>query len=102
MRVINIKPHRPTKCTHYIGRNAAYYGLQDYDTGLGNPFPLAWNRTRAQSIVEFEAWARATPHVLETIRRLPADAILGCWCKPKACHGDVIIKLWHELNPGNS
>lgn len=22
--------------------------------------------------------------------------ILGCWCKPKSCHGDVLIKLLKE------
>lgn len=22
---------------------------------------------------------------------------LGCWCKPKACHGDVLVKLIHEF-----
>lgn len=32
-----------------------------------------------------------------SIQGLPPDAVLGCWCKPKACHGDVIIKLWKEL-----
>lgn len=22
--------------------------------------------------------------------------VLGCWCKPGPCHGDVLIKLWKE------
>ena len=30
---------------------------------------------------------------------LPADAVLGCFCKSKRCHGDVIVKLWHEMHP---
>ena len=21
---------------------------------------------------------------------------LGCWCKPEACHGDILIKLYKE------
>ena len=22
--------------------------------------------------------------------------VLGCWCKPSACHGDILIKLFKE------
>ena len=24
------------------------------------------------------------------------DKVLACWCKPKACHGDVLIKIMKE------
>jgi hypothetical protein len=34
---------------------------------------------------------------MERIRALPANAVLGCWCKPGSCHGDVIVKIWKEL-----
>ena len=23
--------------------------------------------------------------------------ILGCWCKPKPCHGDILVKLVEEV-----
>ena len=23
---------------------------------------------------------------------------LGCWCKPFRCHGDILIKLFKEIN----
>ena len=29
---------------------------------------------------------------------LPENMILGCYCKPKNCHGDIIIKIWKELH----
>jgi hypothetical protein len=25
------------------------------------------------------------------------DKVLGCWCKPLNCHGDVILKKLQEL-----
>lgn len=25
------------------------------------------------------------------------DKTLACWCKPKACHGDVLVELMGEL-----
>ena len=30
--------------------------------------------------------------LLEVIRELPSDAVLGCWCKPARCHCESIIK----------
>lgn len=26
--------------------------------------------------------------------------VLGCWCKPKACHGDVLVELVSEMREG--
>jgi hypothetical protein len=65
---------------------------------LGNPFPIGPGCTREESIAKFEEYARNNPEVLEWIKVLPEDAVLACWCAPKPCHCDVIIKLWKELN----
>jgi len=35
------------------------------------------------------------PELLKELEKLRGK-ILGCWCKPKACHGDVIIELLDE------
>lgn len=74
--------------THYIGRPSI----------LGNPFEIGKDGTREEVIAKFERWARYSSEVMEVIERLPADAVLGCWCAPKACHGDVIVKLWREIH----
>lgn len=68
---------------------------------LGNPFEIGPGCTREQAIEKFEEHARNSPDLLEWIRVLPEDAILGCWCKPKACHCDIIIKLWEEMHASN-
>lgn len=62
---------------------------------LGNPFPAT--ESREKSIAQFEHYARNSPALLELIKNIPARARLGCFCKPKSCHGDVIVKLWKEL-----
>ena len=46
----------------------------------------------------FEKHARRSPALLALIKALPENARLGCYCTPKPCHGDVIVKLWKELN----
>jgi hypothetical protein len=83
MRVVHCKRD---KFTHYIGRPSP----------LGNPFPVEpYGRTKAIEL--FEEHARKDGLVLAAIKALPEDAVLGCWCAPEACHGDVIIKLWCEM-----
>jgi hypothetical protein len=93
MRVVNV---RTEVCTHYIGRGRPVGNA--VNANLGNPYVIGLGDDREQAIAEFEAWARSQPAVMERIRALPKDAVLGCWCKPLACHGDVIIKLWKEMH----
>lgn len=85
MRVVN--KHRE-RHTVYIGRGSIY----------GNPYYITFKRSREEAIELYEMYARGKPELLEAIKRLPEDAVLGCFCAPFPCHGDVIIKLWHELN----
>jgi hypothetical protein len=42
-------------------------------------------------------WARLRERhfvVLEALRALKPEDRLACWCAPKPCHCDVIIKAW--------
>jgi len=47
----------------------------------------------------YEALIRAMLHSPATRADLMLldGAVLGCWCHPKACHGDVLVKLIEEL-----
>lgn len=87
--VVNV---RTSQYDVYIGR--AGKGQDGY---FGNPFSQG---TREQVIEQFEAYARkriATDSVFkERVRTLSGR--LGCFCHPKACHGDILVKLWEELN----
>jgi hypothetical protein len=35
--------------------------------------------------------------VLDALAALKEDSVLGCWCKPDACHGDVVVEAWQAL-----
>ena len=95
MRVVN---RGKEKYTHYIGRGSVF----------GNPFKISKDGTREEVIQKYEQWVRSYLYTLMprfilsslgvAIYQLPKDAILGCYCKPKACHGDIIIKIWKELH----
>ncbi len=74
----------------YIGRPSVW----------GNPFShmpdtLAEFRvaTRGEAITRFREWFLAQPALVERARRELKGRVLGCWCKPASCHGDVIAEI---------
>lgn len=94
MKVVNL---RKEKYTHYIGRGSVF----------GNPFVIGKDGNREEVIKKYNWWVRTYMYsngmfglssLGLAIYDLPEDAILGCYCKPKACHGDVIVKIWRELH----
>lgn len=84
MKVTHVKER---KFTVYIGRPTVY----------GNPFIIGRDGTRKQCIKKFRRFAWKTKRVRDAIAALPKNAILGCHCSPKPCHGDVIIALHKKL-----
>jgi len=70
----------------YIGRGSIW----------GNPFRIGVHGDRAEVIALYEKWIRAHPTLLKQLFRLRGKR-LGCYCKPAACHGDVLVKLMKEM-----
>src|SRR5258707_5579815 len=64
----------------------------DRTTRWGNPFHIGRDGTRAEVIAKYEAWIQTQPNLLAALPELRGKR-LGCWCKPKACHGDVLARL---------
>lgn len=62
----------------------------------GNPFVVGQHGTRDEVIKLFEEYIRRTPWLIKKLPDLKGK-ILGCWCHPKSCHGDVLVKLADEL-----
>ena len=67
----------------------------------GNPFTHISNKhTLAQTIVgsrqeaidRYRDWIIQQPELMNSLHELKGKT-LGCWCKPAACHGDVLIEL---------
>jgi hypothetical protein len=64
-------------------------------TPWGNPHRLprgASDAERAEVIAAYEQDLLARPDLLARIPELRGRA-LGCWCAPRACHGDVLARL---------
>lgn len=70
----------------------------DRETQFGNPFRLkedGGEYTREESVAKYREWFKNKiqddPDFRESVEELRGET-LGCWCKPKACHGDVILE----------
>lgn len=66
----------------YIGRPSKW----------GNPFKIGRDGTREEVIKKYKHWICYQPGMLEMVEELRGK-ILGCWCAPKPCHGDVLLKI---------
>lgn len=66
----------------YIGRPSKW----------GNPFVVGIDGTREQVVAKYRDWIQTQPHLLEALPELKGK-VLGCYCSPQACHGDVLKEL---------
>ncbi len=48
--------------------------------------------SKSEAIQSYEEYLESSPDLLEALKELKGKR-LGCWCKPKPCHGDIIVKL---------
>jgi hypothetical protein len=66
----------------YIGRPSKW----------GNPFEIGRDGDRETVIRKYREWVVTQPHLMAALPELRGK-VLGCWCAPKACHGDVLSSL---------
>lgn len=92
--VVHTKRHQGP--VEYIGRPSP----------LGNPFVIDVHGDREIVIARYRHWLKTKieekdPRVCAEMNRLyrlakEGDLHLGCWCAPRACHGDAIKELLEE------
>lgn len=79
MKVVHCKKE---KFDVYIGRPSKW----------GNPFQIGVHGNREEVIQMYKDWIIKQPELLMQLNELKGKT-LGCWCKPCACHGDILIEL---------
>jgi hypothetical protein len=77
----------------YIGRPSPWGNVFSHKAGT-----LAEHRvaSREEAIASYERWLRARPELVARAKRELRGKVLGCWCKPLACHGDVLARVASE------
>ena len=61
-----------------------------------NPFQVGRDGTLEQVIERYREYLTSRPDLLKRLPELQGK-ILGCWCHPKPCHGDVLIQYLAKL-----
>ena len=71
---------------------------EDYDVYIGrgsiwgNKYEIGKDGTRKEVIDKYRKYVLNNKELMNLLPFLK-DKILGCWCKPKACHGDVLQEI---------
>jgi len=78
-RVVHCKKE---KYDVYIGRPSKF----------GNPFEIGKDGTRKEVIEKYRKYILSNKELMDSLHELEGK-VLGCWCKPQACHGDVLVEL---------
>ena len=64
----------------------------DRNSKWGNPFRIGPDGTREEVVEKYRDWIQTQPELMAALPELKGKR-LGCWCKPLACHGDVLVEL---------
>jgi hypothetical protein len=78
----------------YIGRPSVWGNPFSHKVGTKAQFQVA---TREEAIAKFEEWFKARPDMVRLAKDVLRGKVLGCWCKPLACHGDVLARIANEV-----
>jgi hypothetical protein len=81
-------------CDVYIGRAMTMGGWKLTASKWANPYKVVAG-DRAAACAQYEAYVRASPDLMASLDELDGK-VLGCWCKPEMCHGDVLLRLLGE------
>lgn len=93
--VVNVKYE---DCDVYIGRWNPRFRIE---SPFANPYHVGPDGTRAEVIAKYEEMMREKlskdPELLAKLLAMKGKR-LGCWCAPKACHGDVLVEFIEEFD----
>lgn len=79
-------------CDIYIGRRCNRGGWNLSQSKWANPFTIKNCGSIEIAIEKYRNYILQNKKLLESLPELKGK-ILGCWCKPNKCHGDVLIEL---------
>lgn len=57
-----------------------------------NPFVVGVDCKRGECIEKYREWIQTQPDLINALPELKGK-VLGCWCYPRPCHGNVLLDL---------
>lgn len=89
--VVNMRQGRDVALSAWTKQNGRFVRI-DRKSAWGNPFVIGKDGTRQQVIAAYHNRLLCTPSLLGRLDGLHGK-VLGCWCHPLACHGDVLADM---------
>lgn len=80
----------------YCGRRNVYYKVND--SIWANPYRLVNEAMRLQVIGQYRQYVTSSPGLMERLPELKGKTLV-CYCKPEACHCDVLVELIEGVEP---
>ena len=80
----------------YIGRGSKWGNPYSHREGTLAQFVVS---DRAEAIAKYEDYLLSSDDLMKSLNELRGKT-LGCWCKPKSCHGDILLKYANQKNSG--
>lgn len=75
-----------------IPREAIYVGRP---SKWGNPFIVGVHGKQGECVNLFKKWIVTQDDLMNSLNELKSKDLV-CWCAPKVCHADVLMKLANE------
>ena len=72
----------------YIGRGSVWGNPYSHKEGTLAEEVVG---SRAEAVRKYEEYLLSNDELMSRLPELKGK-ILGCWCKPKSCHGDILLK----------
>lgn len=82
-------------CDVYIGRQCNMGGWRLSKSKWANPFS-AKKYGLDECLRLYKEHIFGNKELFNSLPELNGGKSLGCWCKPNACHGDVLLELLNE------
>lgn len=83
--MINVVNINSSSFDIYIGRGTIW----------GNPYRIGIDGNRGEVLKKYRRYILNNPNLLNQLNTLD-NSKLGCHCKPKNCHGDILVSLRDE------
>lgn len=78
----------------YIGRPSIWGNPFTHKQGTQADFVVS---SREEAVAKYREYILSKPELLKQVKNLKGK-VLGCWCKPQACHGDILAELADSLD----
>jgi hypothetical protein len=107
MQIVNVRGKKPGD-DGIIYCGLAWAGWEA--SPLGNPCRKGFkcsvckevHKTPGETLPCYKYWlfnsiVQENPSVLNEMKKLKSNSILGCWCSPQRCHCEIIIEAWERF-----